>query len=77
MYFNRDFILENIRIYFYFQLLGVKYQSLSLFTVIFLSAVVHEYIFCIAFGYFYPILFVQFALLGCKRIEWRVLCLIV
>lgn len=44
--------------------LGVKYRLVSLYTVIFLSACVHEYILAIAFGYFYPVLFLQFAILG-------------
>ena len=47
--------------------LGVKYRLVSLYAVIFLSACVHEYILTIAFGYFYPVLFLQFAILGC---EW-------
>ena len=37
-----------------------------MYAVIFLSACVHEYILAVAFGYFYPILFLQFAILGCK-----------
>jgi sterol O-acyltransferase len=37
-----------------------------MYAVIFLSACVHEYIIALAFGYFYPILFIQFAILGCK-----------
>jgi sterol O-acyltransferase len=37
-----------------------------MYAVIFLSACVHEYILALAFGYFYPILFLQFAILGCK-----------
>lgn len=37
-----------------------------MYAVIFLSACVHEYILTIAFGYFYPILFLQFAILGCN-----------
>ncbi|CAF1633686.1 unnamed protein product [Adineta ricciae] len=46
------------------KLLGVKYRLVSMYTVIFLSACVHEYILALAFGYFYPILFLQFAILG-------------
>ncbi|CAF1148007.1 unnamed protein product [Adineta steineri] len=46
------------------KLLGVKYRLVSMYTVIFLSACVHEYILALAFGYFYPILFLQFAVLG-------------
>jgi hypothetical protein len=40
-----------------------------MYAVIFLSACVHEYIISLAFGYFYPILFIQFAILGCKLFE--------
>jgi sterol O-acyltransferase len=46
------------------KLLGVKYRLVSMYAVIFLSACVHEYILALAFGYFYPILFLQFAILG-------------
>ncbi|CAF1641863.1 unnamed protein product [Adineta ricciae] len=46
------------------KLLGVKYRLVSMYAVIFLSACVHEYIISLAFGYFYPILFIQFAVLG-------------
>ncbi|CAF1214273.1 unnamed protein product [Rotaria sp. Silwood1] len=46
------------------KLLGVKYRLVSMYAVIFLSACVHEYIISLAFGYFYPILFIQFAILG-------------
>ncbi|CAF4898324.1 unnamed protein product, partial [Rotaria magnacalcarata] len=46
------------------KLLGVKYRLVSMYAVIFLSACVHEYIISLTFGYFYPILFVQFAVLG-------------
>ncbi|CAF1122117.1 unnamed protein product [Didymodactylos carnosus] len=46
------------------QLLGVKFRLVSMYAVIFLSACVHEYILTLAFGYFYPILFLQFAILG-------------
>jgi hypothetical protein len=47
-----------------------------MYAVIFLSACVHEYILALAFGYFYPILFLQFAILGCKFIisSKKVLC---
>ncbi|CAM4748268.1 unnamed protein product [Rotaria magnacalcarata] len=45
-------------------LFGVKYRLVSMYMVIFLSACVHEYILALAFGYFYPILFLQFAVLG-------------
>lgn len=41
-----------------------------MYAVIFLSACVHEYILALAFGYFYPILFLQFAILGCKLGEF-------
>jgi len=43
-----------------------------MYAVIFLSACVHEYILTIAFGYFYPILFLQFAILGCKNSFFRI-----
>lgn len=46
------------------KLFGIRYRLVSMYAVIFLSACVHEYILTIAFGYFYPILFLQFAILG-------------
>ncbi|CAF0965925.1 unnamed protein product [Adineta steineri] len=46
------------------KLFGIKYRLVSMYAVIFLSACVHEYIIALAFGYFYPILFIQFAVLG-------------
>ncbi|CAF0802010.1 unnamed protein product [Rotaria sp. Silwood1] len=46
------------------KLFGVKYRLVSMYAVIFLSACVHEYILSLSFGYFYPVLFLQFAILG-------------
>lgn len=46
------------------KLFGIKYRMISMYAVIFLSACVHEYIIALAFGYLYPILFIQFAVLG-------------
>ncbi|KAG5310997.1 SOAT2 acyltransferase, partial [Acromyrmex insinuator] len=38
----------------------VPYRMLSATTVFFTSAIVHEYIFAFAFGFFYPVLFILF-----------------
>ncbi|CAF1324523.1 unnamed protein product [Rotaria sordida] len=46
------------------KLFGVRYRLVSMYAVIFLSACVHEYILALSFGYFYPILFLQFAIFG-------------
>lgn len=41
-----------------------KYKNLSKFMVFLISAIFHEYILALAFGFFLPILFIEFLLLG-------------
>lgn len=43
---------------------GKKYKMFAQFGVIFLSGLVHEYILTFTFGFFYPVMFVMFAIVG-------------
>lgn len=47
-----------------FYLLGKENKTLCQFGIFLLSAVFHEYILTLAFGYFYPVLFIQFGAIG-------------
>lgn len=47
-----------------YKILGKKYKWLGQFGVIFISSVFHEHILAFAFGFFYPIMFVQFSGFG-------------
>lgn len=42
-------------------LLGFGYRGIAMATVFLLSAIVHEYILSVAFGFIYPVLFIMFA----------------
>ena len=55
-----------IILFFVLKMLGKKYKSLGQFGVIFISAVFHEHILAFSFGFFYPVMFVQFSGFGCK-----------
>ena len=49
-----------------FQLFGISSKAAAMATVFILSAVFHEYILTVIFGFFYPVLFLMFAGAGCK-----------
>jgi len=51
----------------YVQLLGKRQRALPMALVFVLSAVFHEYILTMTFGFFYPVLFIMFAGAGCKN----------
>ncbi|CAE1295207.1 SOAT [Acanthosepion pharaonis] len=44
-----------------YMILGPKMRSVGLTSVFFISAVFHEYVLVVSFGFFYPVLFVMFA----------------
>ncbi|XP_056605936.1 sterol O-acyltransferase 2 isoform X2 [Triplophysa dalaica] len=45
-------------------LLGQKFRSMATLSVFALSALVHEYVFTLGFGFFYPVMFCTFAGIG-------------
>ncbi|CAF0705986.1 unnamed protein product [Brachionus calyciflorus] len=47
-----------------FHLFGKENKTLCQFGIFFLSAIFHEYILTLAFGYFYPVMFLQFGAIG-------------
>ncbi|XP_040196566.1 sterol O-acyltransferase 2-like [Rana temporaria] len=46
------------------RLLNQKFRSGAMMTVFLISAFVHEYVFTLSFGFFYPVLFCLFAIFG-------------
>jgi len=70
MYYRKWNVLVQDWLYNYIyidiiELLGKK-KTYANFGVIFISAIVHEYILSFVFGFFYPVMFVLFSGLGCK-----------
>lgn len=49
-----------------FQMSGKRFRPAAMFFVFTVSAVVHEYILAICFGFFYPVLFCLFMCFGSK-----------
>ncbi|XP_032067238.1 LOW QUALITY PROTEIN: sterol O-acyltransferase 2-like [Thamnophis elegans] len=47
-----------------FSLIGGRARTGAMFMVFLLSAVIHEYLFTLAFGFFFPVMFVLFAMTG-------------
>lgn len=48
------------------QLLGMRARKVAMLGVFLVSAVVHEYIFCFVLGFFYPVMLMQFLVVGGK-----------
>ena len=58
------FMVISLVVYF-LQIFGSN-RPAAMSAVFLLSAVFHEYILSVAFGFFYPVLFVMFAGAGCE-----------
>lgn len=64
-----------------FQMSQKRFRPAAMLFVFTVSAVVHEYILAICFGFFYPVLFCLFMCFGSKRkyflTLWRFLCILI
>lgn len=49
-----------------FKIFGRRRRVFSQLGVFLLSAIFHEYVITLAFGFFYPVLCIMFGLIGCK-----------
>lgn len=53
-------------------MLGRKNKVACQFIIFVLSALFHEYVLTLAFGFFYPVLFIMFGAIGCKlNVLWK------
>ncbi|MEJ1271200.1 sterol O-acyltransferase 2 [Cricetulus griseus] len=48
----------------FYRLLGMRARKVAMLGVFLVSAVVHEYIFCFVLGFFYPVMLMQFLVVG-------------
>lgn len=64
------FQLETVY-YLAFQISQKRFRLAAMLFVFTISAVVHEYILAVCFGFFYPVLFCLFMCFGSKKNDWR------
>jgi hypothetical protein len=69
VYIDVVLIIFEIDEYFIFQLTGRKNRVIPAVCVVLLSATFHEYVMIFALGFFYPVMFVLFGVVGSRLIR--------